>query len=93
MRDTLRTFACLVAFVLFVAPSAAQENLTSHFNFENELSYLQSNFKNLSVYLSFLDDIFSHLSSYSDTSEKCKLETNILLQKAKDGDSKALKSK
>lgn len=54
---------------------------------------LHTNFKNLTVYLSFLDDIFSHLSSSQNVSKTCRNETNRLLQKADDGDSNALKSK
>lgn len=54
---------------------------------------LHTNFKNLTVYLSFLDDIFNHLSSSQNISETCRNETNRLLQKADEGDSNALKSK
>lgn len=51
------------------------------------------NFSNFTVYFSLLDDVFGHLSSSHNISEKCRLDTRLLLEKAGDGDRNALKSK
>lgn len=106
MRILERTSFCLflLSFVLlkFSRAEFEQHNVSSQHNFSSDINRdsqalpnlnLHANFKNLTVYLSFLDDIFSHLSSSRNISETCRNETKRLLEKADEGDSNALKSK
>lgn len=101
-RTSFYLFVLSFLLLQFSRAEFEQHNVSNQHKSESDKNHdsqalpnlnVHTNFKNLTVYLAFLDDIFSHLSSSQNISEECRSETNRLLQKADEGDSNALKSK